>query len=60
MKKISENEAISQFFGKFYEICSTPDSFNYTLDEFYDDFPQEMHDFLSKMDKNWKKETKNG
>ena len=56
---MNENEVVSLFLSKFYDLCATTDSFNYTLSEFYDDFPAEMHDFLVKMAKEMKKEVRN-
>tara|TARA_R110002051_G_scaffold313869_1_gene390322 strand:- start:1003 stop:1164 length:162 start_codon:yes stop_codon:yes gene_type:complete len=48
MKKQQDEELMEQFFSHFYDVCSSTDAFNYTMDEFYDDFSPEMHDFLSK------------
>ena len=39
---MKDKELVGEFLRRFYDICSTPDCFNYTLDEFYDDFPVEM------------------
>lgn len=58
--KNQEKQMINEFLRRFYDICSTVECSNYTLDEFYQDFPVEMHDFLSKMVDNVKNEVKNG
>jgi len=60
MKKLTEKEAVSLFLNKFYDICTSAEANNYTLDEFYDDFPAEMHSFLGKLAENIQKETQNG
>lgn len=59
MNKMNENETIALFLTKFYDLCATTDSFNYTLSEFYDEFPAEMHDFLIKNINEIKKGMKN-
>jgi len=57
---MTENELIRYFLTKFYDVCATTDSFNTTLDEFYDQFPVEMHKFLLEFTKNTQNEVKNG
>tara|TARA_Y100001938_G_C7938776_1_gene353185 strand:- start:615 stop:782 length:168 start_codon:yes stop_codon:yes gene_type:complete len=52
--KNTEKEVVGEFLRRFYDICATIESSNYTLDEFYQDFPEEMHSFLSEMSKNVK------
>jgi len=58
--KNEDKEMVSEFLRHFYDICTTVEASNYTLDEFYQDFPAEMHDFLSKMGDNVKNESRNG
>lgn len=57
---MNDKELVGEFLRRFYDICSTPDCFNYTLDEFYDDFPVEMHEFLNKFSQRVRNEAKNG
>ena len=47
-QKIIENDMVKDFFTKFYDISCSIESSNYTIDEFYDEFPEEMHSFLGK------------
>lgn len=58
--KIDEKQIIAEFLNQFYHICSSIDSTNYTLDQFYDDFPVEMHEFMTKFVNNTISEVKNG
>ena len=58
--KTPEKEAVTKFLNHFYDICSTIECKNYTLDEFYDDFPTEMHEFITEFIKNSNLELKNG
>lgn len=51
-KNISENKMLTEFLTRFYNISCSIEASNYTIDEFYDDFPEEMHDFLGKLAKN--------
>lgn len=60
MKKYDEKQVVEQFLTKFYDLCATTDAFNLTLDEFYSEFPVEMHSFLQKLAKNIQNEVKNG
>jgi len=48
MKNQLSEEYLKEFFTHFYAICESTDAFNYTIDELYDDFSPEMHDFLEK------------
>lgn len=57
---MNKNEAVKEFLGRFYDICSSIEASNYTLDEFYSDFPVEMHDFLMELSEKGKNEVKNG
>ena len=50
-EKLTENQMIQEFFTKFYDISCSIEASNYTIDEFYQDFPQEMHVFLEKFAK---------
>jgi|TARA_R100000084_G_scaffold45995_1_gene18896 hypothetical protein len=47
MKDPSKEKALKEFFSHFYDVCTSIEASNYTMDEFYDDFPKETHDFLS-------------
>lgn len=57
---MNQDDLVRQFLSQFYDVCSTTDSFNVTLDEFYEQFPKEMHDFLIKYAKITQKEVQNG
>ena len=48
MKNQRNEQYLKEFFSHFYEVCTSTDAFNYTIDELYDDFSPEMHDFLEK------------
>jgi len=48
MKDKTEEDAIKEFFAHFYEICTSTDAFNYTMDEFYDEISEEIHEKLHK------------
>ena len=52
MNKLDNNEHLTLFLSKFYDICATTDCYNLTLDEFYSQFPVEMHVFLLEYIKN--------
>jgi len=52
MNKLDNNEHLTLFLSKFYDICATTDCYNLTLDEFYSQFPVEMHEFLLEYIKN--------
>tara|TARA_Y100001973_G_C5193680_1_gene332716 strand:- start:806 stop:976 length:171 start_codon:yes stop_codon:yes gene_type:complete len=47
MKDPNKEKALKEFFSHFYDVCSSIEASNYTLDEFYDLFPEETHVFLS-------------
>lgn len=47
MKDPNQEKALKEFFSHFYDVCSCIDAGNYTLDEFYDEFPKETHELLS-------------
>tara|TARA_Y100001937_G_scaffold109135_1_gene153490 strand:+ start:1798 stop:1971 length:174 start_codon:yes stop_codon:yes gene_type:complete len=49
---LTDNQIIQDFLTKFYDISCSVDASNYTIDEFYDDFPKEIHDFLGDLIKN--------
>lgn len=57
---MNQDDLVKQFLSQFYDTCATTDSFNVTLDEFYEQFPKEMHDFLIKYAKIAQKEAQNG
>ena len=59
MKTYDEKYHIAHFLTKFYDKCSEIECSNITLDEFYQEFPVEMHDFIQKTVENMKKEVKN-
>lgn len=42
---MNQNQLIEEFLSRFYDISDSPEAFNYTIDEFYDEFPPETHDF---------------
>ena len=48
MKDKSYEDALTEFFAHFYGVCSSTDAFNYTMDEFYDDISEEIHEKLHK------------
>tara|TARA_R110002020_G_scaffold56396_5_gene156050 strand:+ start:934 stop:1113 length:180 start_codon:yes stop_codon:yes gene_type:complete len=56
LKHTNTEEQLKEFFSHFYEICTSSDAFNYTLDEFYDDFSEETHNMLSEFSKLAKRE----
>ena len=58
--KMNEKQLIAEFLNQFYHICSSIESTNYTLDEFYDQFPAEMHEFMTKFINNTISGVKNG
>ena len=55
MKDPMKEKALNEFFSYFYDVCLSADAHNYTLDEFYDDFSSETHDFLSEYSDSIKK-----
>ena len=46
---MNQQQLIQEFLSRFYEISDSPEAFNITIDEFYDEFPPETHVFLSKL-----------
>ena len=57
-KMNNRNKILNEFLTKFYEITSTVEANNYTLDEFYDNFSADDHKMLLKLIKNMKQEEK--
>jgi|TARA_R110001592_G_scaffold290290_1_gene559393 hypothetical protein len=46
---MNQQQLIEEFLSRFYDISDSPEAFNITIDEFYDEFPPETHVFLSKL-----------
>ena len=46
---MNQQQLIKEFLSRFYDISDSPEAFNTTIDEFYDEFPPETHVFLSKL-----------
>ena len=46
---MNEIKTVKDFISKFYDISCSIDAGNYTLDEFYDEFPKETHEILLKI-----------
>ena len=57
---MNQQQLIEEFLARFYDISDSLEAFNYTIDEFYDEFPPETHDFLYKLLENLKNERING
>ena len=46
---MNQQQLIKEFLSRFYDISDSPEAFNITIDEFYDEFPPETHVFLSNL-----------
>ena len=46
MKDEAQEKALKEFFSHFYDICLSTEAFNCTMDQFYDEIPEENHVFF--------------